>query len=164
MKRLALFTFAFIGMSACESPSAPEPTQLSAEAPTYAMLRNDKIDVSGILFNRCAPSEFVRYTGSLHVVVTGEQTPTSSDVKFHVNTQGVEGIGLTSGDRYSIIQNVKEEFQFSFPPFRFEREVDFRFRMIRQGSDDNLWVRQTFRVSSPPFRLELIRSEIECRG
>ena len=138
MKRLALLTFAFIGISACESPSAPEPTQLSAEAPTYAMLRNDKIDISGVLLNRCAPSELVRYTGSIHFLVTGEQTPTSNDIKIHSNTQGVEGIGLTSGERYSIIQNVKQESEFSFPPLRFEQEVDFRFRMIRQGNQ-TIW-------------------------
>ena len=164
MKRFALFSLAFIGLAACDTPSAPTP-MLNAGPPdvSFAKLVNERIPLSGTLFHSCAPFDVVAYEGLLHLLITGEQGPTGSDLKLHTNLQSFEGIGA-SGDRYSIQQNEKTDFSFTLPSGAFEQETDFRFRMIRQGSDDNLWVRVTFRVSSPPFQFEIIRNEVECRG
>jgi len=97
--------------------------------------------------------------------VTDETTPTEVHVKVHVNAQDIEGVGLTSGDMYRVEDNVLNEFSFTLvPPFEFEQELDVRFRLIREGSDDNLWMRFTARFTFPPGDLEIIRNELECRG
>ena len=171
MKRFALLAFAFTLLAACETPSAPTPPTATlpeiSVAASSVKLFNDKFGVSFIVSNPCPPAEDVAFGGSIHILSTGAVTPTSSDTKFHYNTQGIEGVGLSSGDRYLYIQNEKTDSEFSFVyPFPFEQENDVRFRLIRQGSDDNLWIRHTFRFSySPPlFEFEIIREEIECRG
>ena len=164
MKRLALFALALSSLTACESPSAPTPQAPSIRAPASALLSNAQFSIAGNLFNPCAPSELVAFTGSIHQVVTGEITPTSVDIKIHSNTQGVAGVGLTSGDRYRILQNVNADNDVTCPPTTGSEEVDVRFRLIRQGSNDNLWRRQTLRFTFNPFSVEVIRNEIECRG
>lgn len=170
MKRFALFASAFIWLAACDTPSAPTPQTpalktVPAGGPSFAKIFNEKIPIDQLLFNPCPPEELVQISGFLHLLVTGEQTPAGSDLKIHVNLQGISGVGLTSGDRYSIQQNEHTDLQFSnVPPFPFQQETDFRFRIVRQGSDDNLWFRQTVRFSFPPFEFEIIRNEFECRG
>lgn len=167
MKRFTLLAFASIGLAACDAtptPTAPALKTAPTGAPSFAKLFNERIPLSGTLFNSCAPQEFVAFEGVFHLLITGEQTPTGIDEKIHVNLQSFSGVGLSSGDRYSIQQNEHTDFSFSFvPPFPSEQETDFLFRMIRQGSDDNLWVRVTFRVSSSGG-FEIIRNEFECRG
>lgn len=170
MKRFALLAFAFTWLAACDSPSAPTPQTPALKtapvgAPSFAKIANYTYDISGGVYNPCPPAELVLVQGSIHFLITGEQTPAGSDVKVHLNTQGIEGVGLTSGDRYQWILNEKYDFEFSnVPPFPFEQEFEYRYRLIRQGSDDNLWVRQTVRYSYPPFEFEIIRNEFECRG
>jgi hypothetical protein len=165
MKRFALLAFAFALLAACETPpTAPTPLSPTATAPSFAQLFNDKVDVSGTFLSSCPPTEPVAFQGSIHVHATGEISPTRTDIKFHANAQGIEGVGLTSGDRYNVPQNTKDDLEFSSPPPRIEEEFDLRFRLIRQGSDDNFWLRFKFRFSFPPFEFELIKLEIECRG
>jgi len=134
------------------------------DAPSLALISNDKYPVSGTVFNPCPPEEMVAFEGFMHQVVTGEQTATSFDLKIHTNTQGIAGIGLTSGDRYRVIRNSKEDFVASFSPLLVDIEFDLRSRLVRQGSNDNFYLRQTFRISFPPFQREVIREKIECRG
>ena len=164
MKRLALFALALSSLTACESPSAPTPQAPSIRAPSSALLSNTQTSIAFNLVTPCAPAEVVAITGSVHRVVTGEITPTSASIKFHLNNQGVSGVGLTSGDRYSVLQNFSQSTNVTFPPLTGSIDVDNRFRIIRQGSNDNLWLRQTFRITFNPFSVTLIRSEFECRG
>jgi hypothetical protein len=163
MKRIVLFAFAFAWLAACDTPSAPTSQPSTIDPPSFAKISNEKFPISGLLFNSCPPEELLAFEGSFHVLVTGETTPTTADLKIHTNTQGIEGIGLTSGDRYSVIQNTKDDFELSADG-SFEEEFDIRFRLIRQGSDDNFWLRVTLRITFPPFEVEVIREEVECRG
>jgi hypothetical protein len=164
MKRFALFAFA--GLAACDAPPVPTaPTTSALQVPTHlssAQILNAKIDISGTVFNDCPPAEPVAFTGSIHVLATGTLTPTNIDAKVHENTQGISGVGLVTGDRYSVLENVNEDFVASGS--LVNEFLDVRLRLVRQGSLDNLWIRQTVRVTSPPFHIEFIRNEIECRG
>lgn len=165
MKRLALFAVAFTCLAGCDTPSAPTLQTPSVDEPSLAQISNEKFPLSGPVFNSCPPTELVAMEGWFHRLTTGGETLAGSDVTIHVNYQGVGGVGLTSGDRYRVIQNDKNTEKFSFlPPFPFEREFNTRFRLIRQGRVDNMYLRQTIRITSPPFQFEIIRSEIECRG
>jgi hypothetical protein len=78
---------------------------------------------------------------------------------MHENNQGVTGVGLTSGDRYSIQQNAKIRIVESGPTL--DHYQDVRLRLVRHGSADDLWIRETLRITS---HVEIIRFEIECRG
>jgi hypothetical protein len=168
VKHFALFAFAFTWLAACDSPSAPTSQALAVktdpDATSSAKIANDRIEISGTEFNSCPPAELVRFRGSMHFLVTGQVTATTTDIKTHINMQGVEGVGLTSGDRYRVLRNLKSDLRFTASPSHSSEETDVRFRLIRQGSKANLWLRQTIRTSFPPLRFELIRNEIECRG
>jgi hypothetical protein len=169
MKRVALFAFAFTWLAACDSPSAPTSQTpvlktAPAGAPSFAKIVNEKFVISGPEWNPCRPTEFVEFSGSSHFLVTGEVTPTGTHIKTHINTQGIEGVGRTSGNRYRVLRNVKDVVEFTALPFHSSDEIDGRFRLIRQGSKGNLWLRLTIRTSFPPLKFEIIRNEIECRG
>ena len=165
MKRFALFAFATTALAACETPSGPTQQTPSLEMPSLAKISNEKIRVSGLMLNSCPPAEFVQVEGWMHRVITGEVTPTSTDIKVHLNTQGIKGVGVTSGDRYIVAQNAKNDIEYSdIPPvFSFE-EQSSRFRMVRLGSADNYYFTETFRITYPPLLFETLRYEIECRG
>lgn len=169
MKRLITFALVITWLAGCDTPSAPTvraPATLAIPiAPSSAILFHYQYSFSSTVFNPCPPEEWVEVEGSIHILATGEpETPTSTDVKVHINMQGFEGVGLASGDRYRIIENFKEETKLSFPPVDFEQTFDHRFRAIREGSDDNFWFRLSGRASIPPDELVIIRDESECRG
>lgn len=166
MKRFTLLAFAFIGLAACDAPPTPTEPALKAAptgAPSFAKVANVKQDISGTLFNSCPPAEAVAFQGSIHIVVTEQAKATSTTLRFHFNTQGISGLGLVTGDRYSIQENFKETDVFSPDGVLVSFEFDDRFRMVRQGSNDNLWLRVTVRFT-PPDNFEIIRNELECRG
>ena len=169
MKRCALLALGLTLPIACDTPSGPSVPQSSLQqvalAPASVKVRNETETVSGTVFNLCAPAEAVAINGRVHTVFTSRETPTSFHTKAHTNSQGVEGIGVTSGDRYRFVQNLKEDFSASFlPPFASETQFDIRTRIVRQGRNDNHYLRQTIRMSFPPFEFEIIRTVIECRG
>jgi hypothetical protein len=162
MKRLALLAFAFPWLAACETPpSAPTP-----QTPSFTVIVNEKVPVAGsFAINTCRPEEVVDIlNGFLHFVVTEEIGPTSTDVTIHVNAEGIEGVGLVTGERYSVPINQKDEITVTAEPPTISQEFDLRFRLIRAGSLDDLWLRITFTLTFPPGTTDVRRMEIECRG
>jgi hypothetical protein len=168
MKRFALVSLSLVWLAACDAPSAPVPTapivKTVPTAPASTVISNERIPISLTLLYTCGPEELVAYEGFVHVLVTGEDTENGFEHKLHVNYQGVQGIGLTSGDRYIVQQNENSESSISFDPASRSSEVDNLSRIIRVGSEDNLWARTTFKFSFPPLVFESIRFEHECRG
>jgi hypothetical protein len=162
MKRLLVLTLTCVWSAACDAPSAP-PTPETIIPPSFETLFNDRVPISGVVTdNTCAGAEAVAFEGWAHVLRTGQLTPTT-DIKVRLNAVA-EGVGLISGDRYVLIQNNNAEFVTSAGGTTIDQEVDVRFRMIREGSDDNFWLRLTFRLTFPPGTVEFIRDEVECRG
>ena len=51
-----------------------------------------------------------------------------------------------------------------FDPLSRTLYTDDRYLLVRQGSEDNEWVRMTGSFSFPPGDSETIRAEVECRG
>ena len=128
------------------------------------MLFNQSFPLSGVLFNPCPPEELLEFDGRGHELITGEVGPTSEDITIHFNTQDVKGVGLTSGDAYEIPENEKVDLVITSVPFTFDEQFDIRFRLIRAGSADNLWMRQTVEISFPPGNVQIKRNQVECRG
>jgi hypothetical protein len=165
MKVFPLLSLSLIPLAACDAPSAPPAAMLTApRLAASAILVNERVPVSGTYIYTCGPVEPVINEGFVHVVRTGEVTETTNESKLHVNYQGVQGIGVLSGDRYIFALNENSEGYLSSDPFERSSEVDFINRVIREGSDDNAWVRITFKFSFPPLVFEIIRMEVECRG
>lgn len=166
MKRLALLAFAFPWLAACESsPSALTSQTPSFPRPSFATLVNERVPVAGgFAVNPCPPAEDVDLLdGFLHTVATGEVGPTSTDVTIHVNAEGIEGVGQITGERYSVPANSKDEVTFTDVPPTFTEEFVLRFRLIRGGSLDNLWLKITLTIAVPPGTMDET-VEIECRG
>lgn len=168
MKGIALAALALASLTACDAPSAPPsaaPALDAGAAPASSgLLYQYRYVLINTIFNPCAPEEDVAIEGPIHYVVTGEpETPTSMHYKVHVNMQGIEGVGLVSGDRYRVLQNDGEEQEVSFPPLYQAFHYDSRYRVIRQGSSDDLWIRQTGSYSSATGIL-VETFTMECRG
>ena len=167
MKRLALFAFAFPWLAACEkSPSAPTRQTPSIPPPSFTTLANESVPVAGTFaINTCPPEEDVQIlNGFLHTLVTGEIGETSEDVTIHIDAEGIEGVGLVTGERYSLPANETNEMTLTGVPPTFSQEFDLRYRLIREGSLDNLWLRVTVTFTFPPGTTDVKRLEIECRG
>ncbi len=167
MTRLGLCAFALAWLAACETPpSAPTPQTPLIPPPSFTTLANEKMSVAGTFAtNTCPPEEDVQIlNGFLHTLVTGEIGATSEDVTIHVDAEGIEGVGLVTGERYSLPANETDEITLTDVPPTFSEEFDLRYRLIRAGSLDNLWLRVTFTFTDPPGTIDVRRFEIECRG
>jgi hypothetical protein len=167
MKPLALLPFAFAWLAACETPpSAPTSQTPLIAPPSFATLANERVPLAGsFAINTCPPEEEVEIvSGFLHTVVTGEIGGTSEDVTIQVNAEDVEGVGLVTGARYTQPANSTEEITITDVPPTLRQEFDLRYRLIREGSLDDLWFRLTFTLTIPPGTEDVRRLEIECRG
>lgn len=165
MKSLAHFTCVLAGLAACETPpSAPTPLEPMVPRPSFAQVFHEKEAVFDVTFYECAPEELVQFQGFVHRHTEVLETPTSTRLTFHTNSQGLEGVGLTTGDRYSVADtDGKSEF-VEFSSGSLEGTVDFRRRLIRHGSGDNAWVRFKEKFTFPPLAVETIKFQVECRG
>jgi len=167
MKPLALLPFAFAWLAACETPpSAPTSQTPLIPPPSFATIANERVPLAGsFAINTCPPEEEVQIvSGFLHTVVTGEIGETSEDVTIQVNAEDVEGVGLVTGARYTQPANSKEEITITDVPPTLRQEFDLRYRLIREGTLDDLWFRLTFTLTIPPGTEDVRRLEIECRG
>jgi len=135
--------------------------------PSFATtVLNEKVPVAGMFaVNTCPPEEVVDLlNGFLHYVVTADIGPTSADVTTHIDAEGIEGVGEVTGARYSVPINETDEITLTDVPLTSREEFDLRYRLIREGSLDNLWLRITFTSTFPPGTVDVKRLEIECRG
>ena len=166
MKPLALLTFACAWLAGCETPpSAPRSQTPLIPPPSFATLANERVPLAGsFAINTCPPEEEVQIvSGFLHTVVTGEIGATTEDVTIQVNAEDVEGVGLVTGARYTEPANSKEVITITDVPPTLRQEFDIRYRLIREGSLDDLWFRLTFTLTVPGTE-DVRRLEIECRS
>jgi hypothetical protein len=168
MKRFAVLAVALASLVSCDvPPSAPEALRTTTAKPQAERFHtNETFDIAGTIANPCPPGELVAYQGRIHLNAKGDYDPAIGQTFTVIsNLQNFSGIGLTSGDRYRLQQNYKDEVTMTFSPdFTLDETFAVRFRINRQGSADNLWLRQTIRFTFPPDNIELIRNDMECRG
>jgi len=75
--------------------------QLSAKATTFTS--NEKQPVDEIIFVPCANNgagENVELTGNVHILIHTTLNGNNFNTKYHVQLQGISGVGLTTGIRY----------------------------------------------------------------
>lgn len=161
MNRLILPVIALVWMSGCDTPAAAP----DAQTPDFLKV-HDNIFLPPPpepQVNSCPPEELVQITsGRMHVNSVMETTTDGTQIfKVHFNAQGFEGIGLTSGDRYRIMDNDKVEVVIT--ETSFDLVSHDRFRLIREGSEDNLWLRLHLQITDDEDPV-ITRFDIECRG
>jgi len=115
-----------------------------------AITTNDFVPFAQIALVPCAAGgagELVLISGILHL----QQHITANDshvtIKTHAQPQGADGVGLTTGDKYSATGVTQEEdgiaLQLSASEFTFINN----FRIIGQGPGNNLLVHQTIHTT-----------------
>ena len=164
MKRFILPAFALAWLFGCETPAVAPVAQSESNLPSFLRVRENFSlpPPEEPQVNSCPPAELVQIIkGRMHVNQVVETTADGTEiVKVHFNAQGFEGVGLTSGDRYRIMDNDKVEVVIT--ETSFELVSHDRFRLIREGSEDNLWLRVHVQITDG--QLVLTKFEIDCRG
>jgi hypothetical protein len=165
MKRFILPAFALAWLFGCETPAAAPEPESDSNRPSFLRVHDNFFlpPPPEPQVNSCPPAELVQIIdGRFHVNSVMETSPDGTQTfKVHFNAQGFEGVGLTSGDRYRIMDNDKVEVVIT--ETSFDLVSHDRFRLIREGSLDNLWLRVHVQITDdgePVFT----RFDIECRG
>ncbi|MGH7548388.1 MAG: hypothetical protein ACREMM_09450 [Gemmatimonadales bacterium] len=158
-----LFAFA-----ACErAVTSPKPQALPPQA---AVVTNTQFDLSPFFIgNPCPPAELVDIVQGFAHVKTQLTTSASGRVmlRFSVNWQGVDGIGLVTGLKYQIQDNADFSINAGAGG-AFVLDSDVVLRANRQGSADNLYIdarlHVTFNANGVLTSFKVDPFGIECRG
>jgi hypothetical protein len=92
---------------------------------------------SGLFINTCT-GESIQFDGFLHDVIRVDQDATGSyHIHAQTNGQGLQGVGLTSGVRYSIAAASHNDANFDPTNVPFAATTTQTFNLISAGSGDN---------------------------
>jgi hypothetical protein len=127
-------------------------------APLWAAT-STKIPLDSIRSNDCT-GEQVELSGTIHLV---SQQQSDGSVVGHFNYQNVSGVGLTSGTTYraSTVDTVRLE-----APFPSDIHSVGSFRLIGQGTNDNLLVNALFHITvdaNGEVRASIEDLDTQCR-
>jgi hypothetical protein len=155
----------------CDSaPTSPEGLPPGAIVQTPSAVINDQATLSfdGTYLNYCPPEEYVEVAGPLHISsqtrfnnATGTVTVTTTE-----NTQGVRGIGLTTGALYRVVQVYHHSEQTLVGP-AFEADRLLKMRMVAEGSGADVEFQVIYTIRWDPVNgsvLTMKRLTIACRG
>lgn len=111
-------------------------SMLALPTPTRAEAINLSGPISATVFNPCT-GEDVDLSGNLHLQLNFvENGAGGGHLKIHVNTQGVSGVGVDSGNRYRGIGVLHFTLAASGPVGHFV--LDGNFQLVSQGASSNL--------------------------
>lgn len=166
---LALAVAAALTACADATAPAPAPAVRSPGAPSFAQASsrsqiNYWFDLNGTTYNPCN-GEQVAFTGKAHV--NGYIDTTAAGVvelKIHVNTADMHGVGLTTGDRYTLQEQLREAEQYSFDPYTDTFVFKDRYMVVSNSSTDNFESTFAFRFTYPPGTFEVTQDESRCTG
>jgi hypothetical protein len=134
--------------------------------------QQDSIDVSGEIVDStfCENGELIELSGNVHVVsrtVFDEETGSQHFV-WHVNWQGVTGVGLTTGSEYRVIDTYNNPHNQEKVPCSAGSDTAVEsFRLISQGnSAPDLQVHALFHITEnagDEATAEIQNIRVECR-
>ena len=142
---------------------------LALPAPTYAEVvvntRTPLLLAISPSFTPCV-SETVLLTGDIHTLVTSE-TDENGGVHFQFHNQpiGLSGEGSVTGDQY-LFAGLTQRHTSDHTDLPFETTFVNNFRIIRQGSGDNLMVHATLHVTmnaNGDVTADVSNTSLECR-
>jgi len=98
---LSLWVILFATCKKETSTVVSSSQQLSAKATTFTS--NEKQPIDEIIFVPCANNgagENVELKGNVHILIHTTLNGNNFNTKYHVQPQGISGVGLTTGIRY----------------------------------------------------------------
>lgn len=165
--RLFLTSLAAAALVACEQPTEPSLADFDVPLPSFAIVENEVVPVALGVFIPCALDglgEVVVLEGTLHFV-TGitEDANGGLHVTTSAQPQRLQGVGLTSGDRYNGTGITREQFNTSGLPF--ETTYVNNYRVIGQRDGNNYLVHTNTHLTinaNGEVTTEIDNSSVEC--
>jgi Tol biopolymer transport system component len=124
---------------------------------------NQQYDVSYYQVNPCN-GEAIIMSGRYHVNGTITTTDNGSESSFHLNTDGVEGIGQTTGLKYVYHEQTRQDNLFTFNPYLSKFEFGSSYDVISQGSTQNFHSEFAYSYTYPPGDFQILRDRSRCVG
>lgn len=122
----------------------------SSVAQALAITTNDFVPFAQLAFVPCADGgagELVLISGILHLQQHITINGSHATIKTHAQPQGADGVGLTTGDKYSATGVTQEEDGIALQVSASEFTFINNFKIIGQGTDNNLLVHQTIHTT-----------------
>lgn len=171
MKNGIVASIACLFVSACvEAPTAPRT--LAGGGPSLAattLTTNNQFPTAILSFVPCANGgvgELILVSGTLHVL--NHVTISNSNnfqVKMHYQPQGIDGVGLTTGDKYQATGVTQSTLHINGPLPIVSTFVN-NFRMIGQGRDNNFLVHQNLHLTinaNGEVTVTSVNQNVTCR-
>jgi hypothetical protein len=156
MKHLVILGATLLGLVSCEtsSPTSPVSPRDGRDLATVSQW----MPLNTIFFNECPPVEDVAFSGRVHLL----SRETAGQSRLFVNWADMKGVGLVTGNAYVLQDNFQDEIISSST--NDTEEVIEHFRMVRQGSLDNLqaFVHLIFDLTAGT--VNVLEFRVECRG
>ena len=121
-----------------------------AFAQALAITTNDFVPFAQVSLVPCAnggAGELVLIQGTLHIQQHITINGNRATIKSHFQPQGAGGTGLTTGDSYNAVGVTQEVDTLALTGGASEFTFINNFRLIGQGTDNNLQVKQTLHVT-----------------
>ncbi len=115
-----------------------------------AVVENDTTEISLQVFIPCADGgngEIVDLSGALHTLVSFTINGNNVSGYYHVQPQGISGIGETTGAKYQGTGVTQESFKTSFQNGQANFTYVNNFRIIGQGPGNNFLVHETMHIT-----------------
>jgi hypothetical protein len=120
-------------------------------------------------FEECSSEgegELVHFEGEVHIVVREDiWMPNGGHQNFHENWMGVQGTGMTTGDKY--VRTGVFNLNTNVTRGAYEYTYSTGMKIVRQGSGDNYIVHNTIHLTLGPdgeVRAWIEFLSAECRG
>jgi hypothetical protein len=111
-----------------------------------AVVFNDSIDFSYSDFVPCA-GEVVDLSGPIHILLNYTANDNNVSGKLQVQTQGISGVGISSGLKYQANGVFGFKLKESLINGQASTAFATNFRVIGQGPENNLLVHVTYHVT-----------------
>jgi hypothetical protein len=121
-----------------------------AFAQALAITTNDFVPFAQVNLVPCAnggAGELVLVQGTLHIQQHITINDNRATIKSHFQPQGASGTGLTTGDSYNAVGVTQEVDTLALAGGATEFTFINNFRLIGQGSGNNLQVKQTIHTT-----------------
>src|SRR6266542_4245945 len=150
MKKIFFFTaIAFLSLSSCRKEGTTlakgevlTKSESQSNASTSGALPyniQNYVSLDGVVISNACTNESVILSGICHVFghgVYNPQTNTSKD-EFHINLQGVKGVGETTGSEYQVKDNISSRQIISYDGCTLTFNVSETFKITSANAGNN---------------------------
>ena len=149
---------------------AEGPAQLSTSALSAQPYNvQNYVSLDGEVIQNPCTNESIELAGICHVFWHGVYDPktnTSTD-QFHINLQGVKGVGLTTGNEYQIQDNISARTIISHDGCVLTFSVSETFRVIAADANNNftliMKLTYTYDLCTAEYTVKREEFSTECR-